>query len=214
MVGAGRERSEAPSSARGGRGTSIPPQTLRRALYDSIGTPEGASSSAKLPTGRGGRGRGRKAPKVTRGGRGRGRKAATPSSPPPPADSPEHRTATVDPSEVEATRTPVHEPRVDDPSVSDAATRETPVPDASSRETPVPDASSYETPHASTGWDTWPDLHQPEPSGHADGGGDQLSDSGDEVAEGATVYHHGCTRFPPVPATREQRWPIRPESLK
>ena len=82
MVGAGRERSEAPSSARGGRGTSIPSQTLRRALYDSIGTPEGASSSAKLPTGRGGRGK-KRATKGTRGGRGRGTKAATPSSPPP-----------------------------------------------------------------------------------------------------------------------------------
>ena len=110
----------------------------------------------------------------------------------------------MDPSEVEATWTPVHEPRVDDPSV----------PDASTRETPVPDASSYETPHASTGWDTWPDLHQPEPSGHADGGGDQLPDSGDEVAEGATIYQRGCTRLPPVPATCEQRWLIKPESLK
>ena len=203
MVGAGRERSEAPSSsARDGRGTSIPPQTLRRALYDSMGTPEGTSSSAKLPTGRGGRGK-KRAPKGTRGGRGRGRKAATPSSPPPPADSPEHRTATVDPSKVEATRTPVHEPRVDNPCF----------PDASTRETPVPDASSYETPHASTRWDTWPDLHQPEPSGHADGGGDLLSDSGDEVVDG-TVYQRGCTQLPPVPATRKQRWLIKPESLK
>ena len=53
MVGAGRERSEAPSSARGGRGTSIPPQHLRRALDLGMQTPAGASSSAGR--GRGGR---------------------------------------------------------------------------------------------------------------------------------------------------------------
>ena len=110
----------------------------------------------------------------------------------------------VDPSEVEATRTPIHEPRVNNPSV----------PDASTRKIPMPDASSYETPDASTRWDTWPDLHQPELSGHADGGGDPFSDSGDEVVEGATIYQRGCTWLPPVPATREQRWPIKPESLK
>ena len=74
MVGAGRERSEPPSSARAGRGASIPPQHLRRALIDSMQTPPvGAYSSV-------GRGRGR-TKRLARGGRGggRGRKAAAPS---------------------------------------------------------------------------------------------------------------------------------------
>jgi hypothetical protein len=101
MVGAGKDHSEAPSSsARGGSGNSIPPVPLRRALYEGMASPVGTSLSALLPTGRGGRG-GRK--RGGRGGRGhgRGRQAPTPSSPPPPADSPEHRTARVDPFEVE-----------------------------------------------------------------------------------------------------------------
>ena len=77
MVGAGRERSEPPSSARAGRGAIIPPQHLRRALVDSMQTPAGASSSA-------GRGRGKTKRGAARGGRGggRGRKAVVPSSPP------------------------------------------------------------------------------------------------------------------------------------
>ena len=115
MVGAGRERSEAPSSARGGRGTSIPPHTSPESVVRQYADTGGRFFVGACPpgeeVGEGGREDGR-------GGRGggRGRKAATPSSPPPPADSPEHRTARVDPSEVEATRTPVHEPRVDEPS--------------------------------------------------------------------------------------------------
>ena len=110
MVGAGRERSEPPSSARAGRGAIIPPQHLRRALVDSMQTQAGASSST-------GRGWG-KTKKAARGGRGggRGRKAAAPSSPPPPADSPGHRTA---PSKVDPSRTPVHEPRADEPRVAE-----------------------------------------------------------------------------------------------
>ena len=203
MVGAGPERSEAPSSsARGGRG-SIPPVPLRRALLDSMGTPPGPSSSASVPTG--GRGRGGKN-RGGRSGRGRGRggrQARTPSSPPPPADSPEHVTTRVDSSEEEATRTPVHEPRVDEP-----LTYETPVPEASSHETPKQrrdEATSQQT----SGWGTWPDPPAG-PSGHADGGGDS-ADSEGEVVEGATVYQRGCTRLPTVPATREQRWLIFPD---
>ena len=123
----------------------------------------------------------------------------------------------MDPSEVEATRTPVHKPRVDEP-----WTHETPVPDASSHETPVPDASSHETPEESrdwatspqTPWDTWPDLRQQEPSGHADGGRDRFSDSEDEVVEGATIYQRGSTQLSPMPATREQRPVIRPNGEK
>ena len=50
MVGAGRERSEAPSSsARGGR-SSIPHAPLRRALLDSMATPSGPSSSTAVPS--------------------------------------------------------------------------------------------------------------------------------------------------------------------
>ena len=72
-------------------------------------------------------------------GRGRGRAvAATPSeveatrSPPPPqADSPEHRTSRMDSYEVEATRSPVHEPRVDVPQVDEPSTHETRVLEAS-----------------------------------------------------------------------------------
>ena len=54
MVGAGRERSEAPTSARGGRGSSIPPHILRRALYLSMQTPSAVASSS-AGRGRGGR---------------------------------------------------------------------------------------------------------------------------------------------------------------
>ena len=108
--------------------------------------------------------------------------ARAPSSPPPPAVSPEHVTARVDSSEEEATRTPVHEPRVDGP-------------------------SAHETPEEHTsGWGTWPD--EPEgPSGHADDGGEPT----DIEEEGGTVYQRGATRLPSVPATREQRWLIFPD---
>src|SRR3954463_3921915 len=98
MVGAGRER---------GLRSSIPDAPLRRALLDSMATPPGPSSSTVLPS----RGRGRKRGGGARG-RGRGGRvtATVPSSPPPPAVSPEHVTASVDSSEEEAARTPVHEP--------------------------------------------------------------------------------------------------------
>ena len=107
--------------------------------------------------------------------------ARAPSSPPPPAVSPEHVTARVDSSEEEATRTPVHgswahEPRVDWP-------------------------SAHETPEEHTsGWGTWPDQPE-EPSGHADDGREPT----DLEEEGGTVYQRGATRLPSVPATREQR---------
>jgi hypothetical protein len=195
MVGAGRERSEPPSSARAGRGAIIPPQRLRRALVDSMQTPAGASSSAE-------RGRG-KTKRGARGGRGggRGRKAAAPSSPPPPADSPDHRSAPsqVDPSDLDPSRTPVHEPRADEPRVAEPSSQETPVPESSSQETPVPESSSHVTPEA---------------SGHADGGEDSFSEDsyseGELVEEGKKVYQRGGTKLPPVPATRDQRWLIVP----
>ena len=87
MVGAGRERSEPPSSARARRGAIIPPQHLRRALVDSMQTPAGAFSSARRDRG--------KMKSAARGGRGGGRdrKVVAPSSPPPPTDSPDHRSA-------------------------------------------------------------------------------------------------------------------------
>ena len=52
--------------------------------------------------------------------------ARVPSSPPPPAVSPEHVTARVDSSEEEATQTPVHEPWVQGPSTDDSWAHETP----------------------------------------------------------------------------------------
>src|SRR3954463_8575594 len=110
MVGAGRERTEAPSSSAHGARSSIPHAPLCRALLDSMVTPPGPSSSTAVPS----RGRGKK----KRGGgarcRGRGGRvnATEPSSPPPPAVSPEHVTARVDSSEEEATQTLVHEPPV------------------------------------------------------------------------------------------------------
>ena len=111
MVGVGRERSEPPSLAHARRYDVIPPQHLQRALVDSMQTLAGASSSV-------GRGRG-KMMRGARGGRGggRGRKAATPSSPPPLADSPDHMITLfeVDPFDEDPSRTLVHEPRADEP---------------------------------------------------------------------------------------------------
>ena len=123
MVGAGRERAKAPSSSARGLRSSIPDVPLRRALLDSMSTPPGPSSSTAVPS----RGRGRKRGGGARG-RGRGGRvtAREPSSPPPPAVSPEHVTARVDSSEEEATRTPVHEPSVHEPSVQ-LPTRATPL---------------------------------------------------------------------------------------
>ncbi|XP_020163963.1 uncharacterized protein [Aegilops tauschii subsp. strangulata] len=150
MVGKGPKRPEPPASATGRGGSVIPAQPLRRALLDSMQTAaEGASSSA-------GRGRGR-TKKAARGGCGSGRcrKAATPSSPPPSADSPDH----VDPS-----WTPVHDPPVADPSphhtrvadpsphvspVLESSSQKTPGPESSSQKTPIPESSSHETPEAS-----------------------------------------------------------------
>ena len=144
MVGAGRERSEAPSSsARGGR-SSIPHAPLRRALLGSMATPPGPSSSTAVP----GRGRGKGGKK--RGARDRGRggrvTARAPSSPPPPAVSPEHVTGRVDSSEEEATRTPVHEPPVNGPSAHEPR-----VDGPSGHE-----SSAHKTPEEHTsGWGTW-----------------------------------------------------------
>ena len=183
MVGAGRERAEAPSSSARGARSSIPHAPLRRALLDSMATPPGPSSSTAVPS----RGRGKK--KRGGGARGRGRGGrvtlTAPSSLPPPAVSPEHVTTRVDSSEEEAARTPVHEPpvhrssahepRVDGPSAHETSWHQTP---------------SQET----SGWGTW--MNPPEgSSGHADGGGDEFTDSEGEVVEGATVYQHGGTRL-------------------
>ncbi|KAI5005800.1 hypothetical protein ZWY2020_033043 [Hordeum vulgare] len=106
-------------------------------------------------------------------GRGRGRVvAATPSSPPPQADSPEHMTSRVDSCEVDATRSPIHEPQVDEPQVDEPSTHETRVPEASFHATPEQSRDEGTSPE--TQWDTWA-----EPSGHAD--------SVEELGEGATV---------------------------
>ena len=182
MVGAGRERSEAPSSsARGGR-SSIPHAPLRRVFLDSMATPTCPSSSTAVPS----RGRGRKRGGGARG-RGRGGRvtARAPSSPPPPAVSPEHVTARVYSSEEEATRTPVHEPSAHEPRVDWPSAHE---------------SSAHETPEEHTyGWGTWPDQPE-EPSGHADDGGEP-TDLEEEGAPSTSIVLHGsrpCRR----PASR------------
>ena len=106
---------------------------------------------------------------------------ATRSPPPPQADSPEHRT-----SRVEATQSPVHEPRVDEPS-----THETHFPEASFQATP--EQSRDEGTSQETQWDAGSD---------------------EELGEGATVYQRGSSGLPLVPATPEQRWSIRPNGDK
>ncbi|KAI5012806.1 hypothetical protein ZWY2020_025072 [Hordeum vulgare] len=171
----------------------------------------GSSSSAALPTGRGA-GRVGKKGKGTRrgGGRGRSRRTVEPSSPPPPAHSPEHRSTMVDPFAEEATGTLFQEPGVDRHS-----SHETPVQDQprvevhSAHETTVPEASpDVESP----GWDTWSDRTELPDWTEGGDGGDELTDSeGDVQVDGATVYKRGSTRLPVVPATREQRPVIKPE---
>ena len=79
MVAKGGEHSAAPSSEGGGMGTSIPVDSLRRALFSSQHTPLAASSSTPV---RGGRGK-KRGSRGGRGGRDKGRVSATPSSPPP-----------------------------------------------------------------------------------------------------------------------------------
>ena len=130
-----------------------------------------------------------------------------PSSPPPPAVSPEHVTARVDSSEEEATRTPVHEPPVHgssahEPRVDGPLTHEAWAHDSSEEHT--------------SRWGTWSGQLEEssghaddgeEPSGHADDGGEPT----DLEEEGGTVYQRGATRLPSVPVTREQRWLIFPD---
>ena len=198
MVGAGRERSGVPTSARGGRGSSIPPHSLRRALDLSLQSPATVASSTA------GRGRGGKKEKAARGGRGnrRGRKAATPSSPPPPAESPAHRAA---PSEIE--------PSEVDPSMADAPTADEPRADDEPRaaEPQAAESSPHETPELSQG------HAESESSAHGCvQGGDYSPDSYSEGewVEGRKVYQRGHTKLPPTPATPDQRWLIAPNGEK
>ena len=139
MAGVGGERSEPPSSStRAGRGGYIPPQQLRRVLVDSMATPAGPSSSDVS-----GRGKMKRGSRGEHGG-GRGRKAVVPSSPPPEDDSPDHWSAPsqVEPSDLDPSRTLVHEPRADEPRVAEPSPQETRAPESSSHETPVPECSS------------------------------------------------------------------------
>ena len=202
MVGAGRERSRAPTSARGGRGSSIPPHSLRRALDLSLQSPATVASSSA------GRGRGGKKEKAARGGCGigRGRKAATPSSPPPPAESPDHRAA---PSEIE--------PSEVDPSMADAPTADDKPRAAEPR---AAESSPHETPelrqgHAESEPSPWEDWTESSAHGCVQGG-DYSPDSysGGEWVEGCKVYQRGRTKLPPTPATPDQRWLIMPKGLK
>ncbi|KAI4972127.1 hypothetical protein ZWY2020_003052 [Hordeum vulgare] len=138
-------------------------------------------------------------PRGTKGTRGRGRGRATRSPPPPQADSPEHRrTSRVDSSEVEATWSPVHEPRVDEHQVDEHSTHETRVPEASFRTLRT---GRDEVVRPRDQWDT--SLSQ---AGHLG--------SDEELGEGDTVYQRGSSGLPLVPATPEQRWSIRPNGDK
>ena len=214
MVGAGRERSRAPTSARGGRGSSIPPHSLRRALDLSLQSPVTVASSSA------GRGRGgKKKEKAARGGRGveRGRKAATPSSPPPPAESPDHRAASskIEPSEVDPSRTPLHEPPADEP-MADTPTADEP----RAAEPRAVESSPHETPelrrgHAESEPSPWEDWIESSAHGCVQGG-DYSPDSYSEgeLVEGRKVYQHGRTKLPPTPATADQRWLIAPNGEK
>ena len=96
----------------------------------------------------------------------------------------------MDPSDLDLSQTPVHEPRADEPRVAEPSSDETRVPESSSQETRVPESSSHVTPEA---------------SGHADGGEDNFyKDSyseGELVEGGKKVYQHGGTKLPPVPVT-------------
>ena len=128
--------------------------------------------------------------------------ARAPSTPPPPAVSPEHVTARVDSSEEEATRTPVHEPSAHEPQVDGPSAHE-----PSAYEPWVDGPSAHETPEEHTsGWGTWQDPPEGS-SGHADDGGEPT----DIEEEGGTVYQRGCTWLSSVPVTRKQRWLIFPD---
>ena len=166
-------------------------------------TPAGASSLA-------GRGRG-KTNRGARGGRGGGRvrKAAAPSSPPPPADSPDHRSAPsqVDPSDLDPSRTPVHEPRVDERRADEPRVDEHRDTEPSSHETP-----ELSRDHAESQRDPWADST--ESSGRAAGGYGSDSYSEGEWVEGRKVYQRGGTKLPPIPATPDQRWLIAPQGDK
>ena len=128
-----------------------------------------------------------------------------PSSTPPSADSPDHRSASYD---VDLSRTPVHEPPVADPSphqtrVADPSPHVGLVPESLSQKNPVTGSSAHETPEA---------------SGSEDGSEDTFSYdsySDDELVEkGEKVYKRGYTKLPPVPTTPDQRWLIAPKGLK
>ncbi|KAI4984087.1 hypothetical protein ZWY2020_040940 [Hordeum vulgare] len=118
----------------------------------------GSSSSVALPTRRGAGRVGKKGKGTGRvGGRGRSRRTVEPSSPPPPAHSPVHRTTMVEPFAEEAIGTPVQEPRVDGHSSHENLVQDQPrVEVHSAHETTVPEASpDVERP----GWDTWGWAH-------------------------------------------------------
>ncbi|KAM3279080.1 hypothetical protein ACQJBY_046404 [Aegilops geniculata] len=207
MVGKDPERPDPPASATGMGGSIIPAQPLRRALLDNMQkTTTSASSSA-------GRGQGR-TKKAGRGGRGsrRGRKVVMPSSPPPSADSPDHRTTT---SDVDPSRTPVHEPPVADPSphqtrVTDPSRHVSPVLESSSQKTPVTGSSSQKTPVTGSSSHETPEASAPEDGSEDTFSDDSYSDD-DLVEKGKKVYKHGCTKLPPIPMTPDQRWLIAPK---
>ena len=107
MVGKGPQRPEPPASAIGRGGSIIPAQPLRKALLDRMQT---AATGASSTAGRGWGGR-RKLVEVEVAAGDVGRLLRL-TRRHPPADSPDHRIA---PSEVDPSRTLVHQPPVADP---------------------------------------------------------------------------------------------------
>ena len=108
----------------------------------------------------------------------------------------------MEPSDLDPSRTPVHEPRVDEPLVAEPTFDETRVPESSSHETQVPESFSHVTPDTSgraDGEETWSD--------------DSFSE-GELVEQGKKVYQRGGTKLPAVPATRDQRSLIQPNGEK
>ena len=114
----------------------------------------------------------------------------------------------MDPSDLDPCRTPVHEPRIDEPLVAEprvpvSSSQETCVPQSSSQETRVPESSSHVT---------------PETSDHDDDIEETLSEDSysesERVEEGEKVYQRGGTKIPSMQATHDQRWLIQPHGEK
>jgi hypothetical protein len=176
-------------------GTTIPPESLRRALIDSMtkGPADTHTGPSATPGARGVRGR-KKGARGREGVRGRGRRsvtAASPSSPPPPVDSPKHRRRSVDSLQVDA-------PILDRPVESEGTPSQA-----------WPEALLVDGEPTATGWGE--DAGEDDQGDEAEGG---EGVAGAEGSSSSTVYQRGATRLPDLPATREQRTLVTPHGEK